>query len=142
MTHELTKPDHPSGTDRIYAALKTINNYKTYKNIINLQGDMPLIKPEDIARVNEPILKGFDIGTLSTNLSIEEESNINITKVEVEWIKENLPPSTNELNYKLEQWRALDADMTIGVSFVENIPISVDTKEDLIYLENIIKTQK
>ena len=75
----MTDPKLQSGTDRIYAALKTINNYKTYKNIINLQGEMPLIKPEDIARVNEPILKGFDIGTLSTNLSIEEESNINIT---------------------------------------------------------------
>ena len=49
---------------------------KSYKSIINLQGDMPLIDVDDINKVNEPILKGFDIGTLATNLSIEEESNI------------------------------------------------------------------
>jgi len=38
--------------------------------------------------------------------------------------------------------RALDAAMSIGVTYVENIPISVDTKEDLIHVENIIKDQK
>ena len=50
-----------------------------------------------------------------------------------------LKPSNNEINYKLEQWRALDAKMSIGASYVENIPLSVDTKDDLIKVENIIK---
>ena len=53
-----------------------------------------------------------------------------------------MPPSVNELNHHLEQWRALDSGLSIGVSFVENIPISVDTKEDLIHLESIIKSQQ
>ena len=35
---------------------------------------------KDILKVNEPIINGFDIGTLGTNLSSKEESNINITK--------------------------------------------------------------
>ena len=52
-----------------------------------------------------------------------------------------MPQSLNELNNKLEQWRAIDAGMSIGVCFVENVPISVDTKEDLIRLESIIKSQ-
>ena len=51
----------------------------------------------------------------------------------------NLPPSKNELYYKLEQWRALDAKMTIGVNYVANASISVDTKDDLIHVENIIR---
>ena len=51
-------------------------------------------------------------------------------------------PSQNELNYKLEQWRALDDKMTIGAFFVDNIPISVDTEDDLIKVENIIKGNK
>ena len=51
----------------------------------------------------------------------------------------NLSPSQNELFYKLEQWRALDAKMTIGVNYVANVPISVDTKDDLTHVENIIK---
>jgi len=174
----MTDPKLPSGTDRVYAALQQITNYKSYKSIINLQGDMPLIDVDDINKVNEPILKGFDIGTLATNLSIEEESNINITKVKIDWVEEkslgiakdfyknskgyidhvyhhvgiycfsitalrkfvSMSPSVNELNYHLEQWRALDLGLSIGVSFVENIPISVDTKEDLIHLESIIKS--
>ena len=50
----------------------------------------------------------------------------------------SLPPSKNEINRKLEQLRALDAGISIGITFVENVPISVDTKEDLIIIENII----
>jgi len=53
----------------------------------------------------------------------------------------SLPPSINEINRKLEQWRALDAKMTIGVSYVKDVPISVDTKEDLIHVEEIIKSK-
>ena len=51
-----------------------------------------------------------------------------------------MKPSSNEIDYKLEQWRALDANMSIGVSYVNNVPISVDTKEDLIQIKNIIKS--
>jgi len=176
----MTDPKLPSGTDRVYAALQQIENYQSYEIIVNLQGDMPLMNVYDIIKVNEPILKGFDIGTLATNLSIEEESNINITKVKIDWVKDkslgiakdfyknskghidhvyhhvgiysfkitalskfiSMSPSVNELNYHLEQWRALDSGLSIGVSFVENVPISVDTKEDLIHLESIIKSQQ
>ena len=50
-----------------------------------------------------------------------------------------MSPSKNEINRKLEQLRALDVKMTIGVSYVKNIPISVDTKKDLLKVEKIIK---
>jgi len=50
-----------------------------------------------------------------------------------------LKPSKNELYFKLEQWRALDAKMSIGVAYVKNVPLSVDTEEDLKKVENIIK---
>ena len=50
-----------------------------------------------------------------------------------------LTPSVNELNHRLKQWRALDARMTIGVSYVKDVPISVDTKKDLINVENNYK---
>ena len=49
-----------------------------------------------------------------------------------------MSPSKNEINRKLEQLRALDAKMTIGVSYVKNIPISVDTKEDLAKVERMM----
>ncbi len=174
----MTNPDLQSGTDRVYYALLQIDNYKKYRSVINLQGDMPLIDSDDIIKVNEPIKKGFKIGTLATNLSTIDEKNKNITKVKVNWINRpvigeaeefykdsksitkniyqhvgiysftletlkafvEMTPSKNELNLKLEQYRALDAGIKIGITYVGNIPISVDTKEDLIHVENIIKS--
>ena len=50
----------------------------------------------------------------------------------------NLPKSKNEVLLNLEQCRALDAGIKIGVEYVPEIPISIDTKEDLKIAENII----
>lgn len=43
----------------------------------------------------------------------------------------SLPPSENEQREKLEQLRALDAGMTIGVCIIDEAPIGVDTPETL-----------
>ncbi len=48
----------------------------------------------------------------------------------------NLPQSALELSEKLEQLRALENGMTICVDITKNIPISVDTHDDLIYARN------
>ena len=53
----------------------------------------------------------------------------------------SLPPSKNEIDRKLEQLRLLDAGIKIGITYVENVPISVDTVEDLILIENILKNK-
>ena len=50
-----------------------------------------------------------------------------------------LPKSKNEISLKLEQYRAIDAGISIGVTFEKNIPPSIDTKEDLINAESIIR---
>lgn len=42
-----------------------------------------------------------------------------------------LPPSPLERREKLEQLRALEAGMTIGIALVDKVPLSVDTQEDL-----------
>ena len=52
-----------------------------------------------------------------------------------------LPPSKNEIDRKLEQLRLLDAGIKIGITYVENVPISVDTVEDLMLIENILKNK-
>ena len=52
----------------------------------------------------------------------------------------SLPPSKNEIDKKLEQLRALDAGIKIGITYVENVPISVDTVEDLMLIENILNS--
>jgi 3-deoxy-manno-octulosonate cytidylyltransferase (CMP-KDO synthetase) len=42
-----------------------------------------------------------------------------------------LPPSANEQRERLEQLRALDADMRIDVMVVPSVPLGVDTPEEL-----------
>tara|TARA_Y100000814_G_scaffold178599_1_gene130521 strand:+ start:788 stop:1516 length:729 start_codon:yes stop_codon:yes gene_type:complete len=176
----MTNPDLPSGTDRVYEIINNHPNANQFECIINLQGDMPLVNPNDIQKVSIPLMQGFDIGTLVTHISKEEEKNINITKAKVNWIKrENigeaidfykkpkkvlkniyhhigiysfrinslkkfigLKPSENELFHKLEQWRALDSNMTIGTKYIDESYFGVDTEEDLIKAENIIKNKK
>ena len=173
----MTSPELPSGTDRIFEVINDYPEGHQFDSIINLQGDMPIIDPEDIKKVNIPLQQGFDIGTLVTNISLEEELDINITKAKIDWITKNtlgeatdfyklskkqisniyhhvgiysfryetlkkfvtLKPSSNELHHNLEQLRALDAKMNIGAYYVDNVPLSVDTKDDLIKVENIIK---
>ena len=175
---QMTDPELPSGTDRVCAAIQKIPNINNYESIINLQGDMPLINPEDINEVNIPLKQGYDIGTLVTNFKNDSEKiDQNITKAQVDWIKKHsigkavdfnknikkisginlyhhvgiysfrleslnkfvsLPPSDNEKFRNLEQMRALDAKISIGVGYIKNVPISVDTKAGLLKVENLI----
>ena len=172
----LTNPNLPSGTDRIYSAFKQIKNSSEINCIINLQGDMPLINPQQIKKVIEPLKNNYSIGTVATDLKSNDSMNPNITKVLVDWKDKNigkakdfyrlkdvkvdyvyhhvgiysysvssllkfveLPKSKNEISLNLEQYRAMDAGMSIGVVFEPGIPPSVDTKEDLINIENIIR---
>ena len=61
----MTRPDHPSGSDRIWEALHTIEGHAAYDAIINVQGDLPTIEVEAI-RAAYDLLKNpaVDIGTL------------------------------------------------------------------------------
>ncbi len=43
----------------------------------------------------------------------------------------SLPPSPNETTRKLEQMRAMDNGMTIGVAVVDTVPLGVDTPDTL-----------
>ena len=47
--------------------------------------------------------------------------------------------SKNEIELSLEQMRAMDSNIPIGVTYVPEVPMSVDTKEDLINIETNIR---
>ena len=87
----LTDPNLPSGTDRIYSALIKFSNNIDYDYVINLQGDMPNIKPEAISDLVKYMDNGkCDIGTLASNLESQEKlNNANIVKVAVKEKLEN-----------------------------------------------------
>ena len=81
----LTKKEHFSGSDRVYEAyIKMFEN--NVDLIINLQGDMPNIKPGSISQLVRLMRKNnCDIGTLASYIINKEEiTDPNVVKVHTE----------------------------------------------------------
>ncbi|MEH2536415.1 MULTISPECIES: 3-deoxy-manno-octulosonate cytidylyltransferase [unclassified Bradyrhizobium] len=78
----MTRPDHPSGSDRIYEALSAIDPTGQTEIVVNLQGDFPTISPVNIRDVLPPLADpAVDIATLAAQIHTEEEStNPNVVK--------------------------------------------------------------
>ncbi|MGY4256439.1 3-deoxy-manno-octulosonate cytidylyltransferase (CMP-KDO synthetase) [Bradyrhizobium sp. USDA 4516] len=70
----MTRPDHPSGSDRIYEAMTTLDPDGHAEIVVNLQGDFPTISPDTIRSVM-PALDdpAVDISTLASRIHTEEE---------------------------------------------------------------------
>jgi 3-deoxy-manno-octulosonate cytidylyltransferase (CMP-KDO synthetase) len=79
----MTRADHPSGSDRIYEALSTLDPEGRTEIVVNLQGDFPTIRPDNIRSVLAPLADPtVDIATLAAEIHTEEENtNPNVVKV-------------------------------------------------------------
>src|SRR6476661_2471202 len=51
----MTHADHPSGSDRIFEALQTLDPQGKAEIVVNLQGDFPTILPDNIRDVLAPL---------------------------------------------------------------------------------------
>jgi 3-deoxy-manno-octulosonate cytidylyltransferase (CMP-KDO synthetase) len=61
----MTRPDHPSGSDRVHEALGAIDAKERHDAVINVQGDLPTIEPEAIRAALAPLDEpAVDIATL------------------------------------------------------------------------------
>jgi 3-deoxy-manno-octulosonate cytidylyltransferase (CMP-KDO synthetase) len=78
----MTRPDHPSGSDRIFEALKQLDPGGKTEIVVNLQGDFPTISPGNIRDVLSPLADpAVDIATLAAQIHTEEEAtNPNVVK--------------------------------------------------------------
>src|ERR1700716_3803235 len=79
----MTRADHPSGSDRSYEALGLLDPEGGAEFIVNLQGDFPTIRPDNIRDVLAPLADpAVDIATLAAEIHTEEEStNPNVVKM-------------------------------------------------------------
>src|ERR1700726_4314874 len=79
----MTRADHPSGSDRIYEALGKLDPKGEAEIVVNLQGDFPTIRPDNIRGVLGPLTDPVvDIATLAAQIhSEEEDTNPNVVKV-------------------------------------------------------------
>ncbi len=86
----LTEKKHLNGTSRVFEALLKLKNEKV-DLIINLQGDMPNIKPSSISKLEKFMRNSnSNIGTLASFIKDKKElSNPNIVKVRVDEDLEN-----------------------------------------------------
>jgi 3-deoxy-manno-octulosonate cytidylyltransferase (CMP-KDO synthetase) len=86
VTVELTDPALPSGSDRVWAAVRACDAHGRYDVIVNLQGDMPTIDPRVIREVLAPLDDpAVDIATLVAAIhDPAERDNPNVVKAILE----------------------------------------------------------
>jgi 3-deoxy-manno-octulosonate cytidylyltransferase (CMP-KDO synthetase) len=79
----MTRPNHVSGSDRIFEALGKIDSGGAAEIVVNVQGDLPTLSPADLAAALGPLADGaVDIATLAAEIKIAEERvNPNVVKV-------------------------------------------------------------
>jgi 3-deoxy-manno-octulosonate cytidylyltransferase (CMP-KDO synthetase) len=70
----MTRPDHPSGSDRVFEAACKLDPGRQAEIVVNLQGDFPTISPENIRDVLAPLEDpAVDIATLASVIHTEDE---------------------------------------------------------------------
>ena len=79
----LTRPDHHSGSDRIFEALETLDPEGRHDVVVNVQGDFPTVASAAIAAALGPLADAeVAIGTLAGEIVLDEErGNPNVVKV-------------------------------------------------------------
>ncbi len=79
----LTRPDHISGSDRIYEALIRFDPHCKHDIIVNIQGDLPTIDPLSVAASILPLADtAVEMSTICALITREEEhSNPNVVKL-------------------------------------------------------------
>jgi 3-deoxy-manno-octulosonate cytidylyltransferase (CMP-KDO synthetase) len=168
----MTDPDLPSGSDRVFGALRELDPGGAHDVVVNVQGDLPTLPPAFLRAVLAPLAdSAFDLATLAAEIRTQAERDapavvkavcafpagrdvapaLYFSRAAVPagdgplwhhigiyaWRRAalekfvSLPPSILENQEKLEQLRALEAGMRIGICRVDHAPHGVDTPEDL-----------
>jgi 3-deoxy-manno-octulosonate cytidylyltransferase (CMP-KDO synthetase) len=78
----LTRPEHASGSDRIYEALSAIDPAREHDAIVNIQGDLPTVEASAIRAAFAPLADpDVDIATIAAEISEpSERTNPNVVK--------------------------------------------------------------
>jgi 3-deoxy-manno-octulosonate cytidylyltransferase (CMP-KDO synthetase) len=79
----MTRPDHVSGSDRVFEAVTACDPAERLDTIVNLQGDLPTLDPASVRACLAALAEGdADIGTIAAEISRPEERiDPNVVKV-------------------------------------------------------------
>lgn len=76
----LTSPAHPSGTDRVAEVVRGIG--RDFAAVVNIQGDEPFLREEQVRRAVDLVHAGWPVGTLATPVgSLEAWHDPSVVKV-------------------------------------------------------------
>ncbi len=103
----MTSPDHESGTDRIAEVVRD----RECEIVVNVQGDEPLIPPENIDRVVRPLLEGALEPTVTLRILIKTHAELmdrNITKVVVDSSQSALYFSKAPIPWDRDGWGSIN----------------------------------
>jgi 3-deoxy-manno-octulosonate cytidylyltransferase (CMP-KDO synthetase) len=83
----LTDPALPSGSDRIFAALRAVDAHGAHDIVVNLQGDLPALDPAQIRAVVTALAdSGADMATLAAPIDNDaDRTNPAVVKAVVAW---------------------------------------------------------
>ena len=86
----LTDPQLPSGTDRIFAALRSVDPKGAHDVVVNLQGDLPALDPASVRAVTDALAAGkADMATLAAAIDDPTDfDNPSVVKPVVAWDKD------------------------------------------------------
>lgn len=116
---EMTRPDHPSGTDRIAEAAARLD----CDAVVNVQGDEPLIAPEVVDAVANH-LQHNDMSTAATPIQDPNElSNPNVVKVVVNISNRALYFSRRTIPYLRDAAIRSDAEQLAAFPFLKHLGI-------------------
>ena len=79
----MTRPDHVSGSDRVFEALGKVDPAGQAEIVVNVQGDLPTLAPADIAAAAALLAdQAVDIGTVAAEIiRAEERDDPSVVKV-------------------------------------------------------------
>lgn len=97
----LTRPDHPSGSDRIAEAVAALDPDRRHDAVVNVQGDLPTLDPAAIRAAFAPLADpACDIATICAEIVLEEErANPNVVKIACAFAEAGHPPIARALYF-------------------------------------------
>jgi len=82
----MTRSDHPSGSDRVFEAIETIDPHGQIEQILNLQGDLPELPVDMLHHLAATLAQSdAELATLVTPASAEEATRPQVVKAVVSW---------------------------------------------------------
>ncbi len=127
---EMTRPDHPSGTDRI----AEVASRHACDALVNIQGDEPLIDPAVIDRVADALSRA-EMSTAATPLrEVEEYESPNVVKVVVSRAGQALYFSRRTIPFVRDAAHAPAREQLASFPFLKHLGIYGYRRETLLRL--------